>query len=341
MYTPPFTVTPKAVNLMADIYSQIERYAIRLEQEDALRLRKINRMKTIHSSLAIEGNVLTESQVLEIMEGKTVVAPPREIQEVKNAIRAYDLYASLNPFSMQDLLRTHGVMMQGVIDDAGHFRRTGVGVFEGTHCVHLAPPADRVPALVQDLLEWAEKAEDNLLIRSCVFHYEFEFIHPFTDGNGRMGRMWQSLMLGKVSPVFQYLPVENMVYANQTAYYDAIAESTRRTDSAPMIEFMLGEILATLKARQGTIIEKQDVGINVGTNVGINTPAQLTGKEQTVVSLLSRSPRMSAAALAVQLGVTSRQCERILHTLRERGILTRVGANKSGHWKITIPHTNS
>lgn len=336
MYIPPFTITPKAVNLVADIYSQIERYAIRLEQEDALRLRKINRMRTIHSSLAIEGNVLSESQVLEIMEGKTVFAPPREIQEVKNAIRAYELYASLNPFLLKDLLRTHGVMMQGIIEDAGHFRSTGVGVFEGMHCVHLAPPADRVPALVQDLLEWVEKAEDNLLIRSCVFHYEFEFIHPFTDGNGRMGRMWQSLILGKVSPIFQYLPVENMVYANQAAYYDAIAESTHRTDSSPMIEFLLGEILAALKAHQGTTIDGQDVGVNVGVNVGINAPVQLTDKEQTVVSLLSQSPHLSAAALAVQLGVTSRQCERILHALRQRGILTRIGSNKSGYWQITL-----
>lgn len=197
MYTPPFTITPKAVNLVAEIYSQTERYAIRLEQEDALRLRKINRMKTIHSSLAIEGNALSESQVLEIMEGKTVAAPPREIQEVKNAIRAYELYGSLNPFSVKDLLRTHDVMMQSIIEDAGHFRSTGVGVFESTHCVHLAPPADRVPALVQDLLEWVEKAEDNLLIRSCVFHYEFEFIHPFTDGNGRMGRCGSRLYWAK------------------------------------------------------------------------------------------------------------------------------------------------
>ena len=145
--------------------------------------------------------------------------------------------------------------------------------------------------------------------------------------------MWQSLILGKVNPVFQYLPIENMVYANQTAYYDAIAESTRRTDSAPMIEFLLGEILAALKAHQGTTVEGQ----NVGRNVGINVPVQLTGKEQTVVSLLSLSPHMSAAALAVQLGITSRQCERILHTLRERGILTRIGSNKSGHWQVNIP----
>ncbi len=189
MYTPPFTITPKAVNLVADIYSQIERYTIRLEQEDALRLRKINRIRTIHSSLAIEGNALSENQVLEIMYGKTVIAPPREIQEVKNAIRAYDLFASLNPFSMKDLLRTHAVMMQSILDDAGHFRHGGVGVFAGNRCIHTAPPADRVPTLVQDLLEWTEHAEDNLLIRSCVFHYEFEYIHPFSDGNGRMGRM--------------------------------------------------------------------------------------------------------------------------------------------------------
>lgn len=339
MYTPPFTITPKAVNLVADIYSQIERYTIRLEQEDALRLRKINRIKTIHSSLAIEGNALSENQVLEIMDGKTVIAPPREIQEVKNAIRAYDLYASLNPFSMKDLLQAHAVMMQHILDDAGHFRHGGVGVFAGNRCIHTAPPADRVPTLVQDLLEWTENAEDNLLIRSCVFHYEFEFIHPFSDGNGRMGRMWQSLLLGKVSPIFQYLPIENMVYANQTAYYNAIAESTAESDSAPMIEFLLNEILAALKAHQGAPIHGQNVGINDGINVGINTErnrqAPLNEKEQKILTLLSGAPRLSASALAMQLGITSRQCERILSTLKKKGLLTRQGSNKTGSWQVT------
>ncbi|MBQ7683125.1 MAG: Fic family protein, partial [Bacteroidaceae bacterium] len=214
-YKPPFTVTSEAINLVAEISAQIERFAIRLEQADGLRLRKINRIKTIQSSLAIEGNTLSEDEISAIIDGKTVVAPLREIQEVRNAIRTYELYPTLDAFKEKDLLKAHGIMMQALIADAGQYRHCGVGVYGGKGLVHLAPPADRVPMLMADLFNWLRKSKDHLLIRSCVFHYEFEFIHPFIDGNGRTGRLWQSLILGKLSPVFEHLPVENMVYANQ------------------------------------------------------------------------------------------------------------------------------
>ena len=214
-YVPPFTVTANAINLVAEISALIERYAIRLEKVDGLRLRKVNRIKTIHSSLAIEGNKLSEDQVRDIIDGKNVIAPLREIQEVKNAIKTYELYPTLNPFNIKDLLKAHGVMMTSLTNDAGKFRQGGVGVFEGKRCVHLAPSAQRVPILISELFEWLKKSKDHLLIRSCVFHFEFEFIHPFSDGNGRMGRLWQSLILGKLNPIFEYLPIENMVYANQ------------------------------------------------------------------------------------------------------------------------------
>lgn len=198
MYTPPFTISAHAINLIAEISGQIERYAIRLEQSDAMKLRKANRIRTIHSSLAIEGNTLSEDEVKDIIEGKTVIAPLRQIQEVKNAIKTYELYSSLNPFSVDDLLKAHGTMMMALTDDAGRFRRGGVGVFSEKGLVHMAPPANRVPELIINLFEWLKEAKDHLLIRSCVFHYEFEFIHPFSDGNGRTGRLWQSLILGKL-----------------------------------------------------------------------------------------------------------------------------------------------
>lgn len=246
-YTPPFTVSADAISLVAEISAQIERYTIRLEQEDGLRLRKANRIKTIHSSLAIEGNNLSEGQVRDIIDGKQVIAPLREIQEVKNAIKAYDMYKTLDPFSVKDLMKAHETMMQALADDAGMFRKGGVGVFEGETCLHMAPPAWRVPELINELFSWLKTAKDHLLIRSCVFHYEFEFIHPFSDGNGRMGRLWQSLILRRLSPVFEILPVENLVYSNQQRYYDAIAESSDKAGCGPFIDFMLGEILKTLK----------------------------------------------------------------------------------------------
>lgn len=331
IYTPPFTVSAEAINLVARISAQIERYAIRLEQSDGLRLRKANRIKTIHSSLAIEGNKLTEGQVSDIIDGKNVVAPPRDIQEVKNAIATYDLYPSLDAFNVNDLLKAHGTMMQALTDDAGRFRRGGVGVFGESGCVHIAPPADRVRFLIDDLFSWLRHSKDHLLIRSCVFHYEFEFIHPFIDGNGRMGRLWQSLILGKLHPLFQYLPVENMVYANQQAYYDAISESSRLGDSGLFIDFMLQEILRSLKLHQG---EALDVGNNVGINVGNNVGNNVGENERKILAIIVHSPQISAKEMAEALGVTSRQCERILAVMKQKGLIVRIGSNRGGYWKV-------
>ena len=328
MYIPPFTVSSRAINLIAEISSTIERYAIRMEQSDSLRLRKVNRIKTIHSSLAIEGNNLTESQVCDIINGKNVVAPLKEIQEVKNAIATYELYPTLNPFSVEDLLKAHGVMMRALTGDAGRFRAGGVGVFSEKGCVHMAPPADRVPMLINDLFEWLVEASDHLLIRSCVFHYEFEFIHPFSDGNGRMGRLWQSLILGRLHPIFEHLPVENMVYANQQAYYDAITESSRVADSCPFIDFMLNEILNALKAHkiENTGNVGINVGINGGTNVGIN--------ERNILAIIANSPNVTVRDMAEALGLSLRQCERLIAEMKRKNLIKRTGSNKSGAWLI-------
>ena len=326
-YIPPFTVSTEAINLIAEISGQIERYAIRLEQEDGLRLRKANRIKTIHSSLAIEGNTLSEEQVRDIIDGKTVVAPIRQIQEVRNAIKTYELYPTLDAFKEKDLLRAHGVMMQALVDDAGRYRRGGVGVYGEKGLVHLAPPADHVQLLMSDLFAWLKQSKDHLLIRSCVFHYEFEFIHPFIDGNGRTGRLWQSLILGKLHPLFEHLPVENMVYANQQAYYDAIAVSTHAGQSGPFIDFMLKEIYNTLKAHQGE--EINNVGDNVGDNVGNNTDKH----ERKILDMIRNVPTVTTPQLAEMIGVTKRQCERILSSMKQQGKLKRVGT-KGGHWEI-------
>lgn len=323
MYTPPFNISSRAINLIAEISAQIERYAIRLEN-DGLLLRKANRIRTIHSSLAIEGNNLSEGQVRDIINGKNVVAPLREIQEVKNAIRTYDLYGSLNPFSIDDLLRAHGTMMEGLADDAGRFRHRGVDVFSEAGLVHMAPPADRVPQLVSDLFTWLVASTDHLLIRSCVFHYEFEFIHPFSDGNGRTGRLWQSLILGRLHPLFEHLPVENMVHANQQAYYEAIAKSNAQAQSGPFIDFMLGAILATLKTHQGNRIEGENVGINVG----------ITDAERGLLALIAGNSRTTAEQAADALRLSKRQAERLFASLRDKGIISRQGSNKSGNWII-------
>lgn len=331
MYVPPFTVSSRAIHLIAKIAAQMERYAIRLEQADGLRLRKANRIKTIHSSLAIEGNPLSESQVSDIIDGKNVVAPLRQIQEVKNAIATYQLYPTLDPFRLEDMLKAHGVMMQALLDDAGHFRKVGVGVFSEQGCVHLAPPADLVPFQMKDLFTWLSKSDDHLLIRSCVFHYEFEFIHPFADGNGRMGRLWQSLILGRLHPLFEHLPIENMVYNSQQGYYDVIRESSRRADCEPFIDFMLGEILNTLLQHQGDALQQggENVGIDVGIDVSIN--------EEKVLFMMSNAPKISVKEISERIGLTLRQTERIVAGMKQKGILRRVGTNRSGHWEIITP----
>lgn len=324
-YTPPFTISAKAINLIAEIAAQIERYAIRMEQGDALLLWKINRIKTIQGSLAIEGNTLTESQITDIINGKHIVAPIREIQEVRNAIRTYDVYSSFDPFSIKDLQKAHRLMMEALVDDAGHFRKGGIGVFAGNEVIHVAPPADRVPSLLNDLFEWLKHSEDHLLIKSSVFHYEFEFIHPFSDGNGRIGRLWQSLLLGKLHPLFEHLPVENMVYANQQGYYDAINQSSENTDCGFFIDFMLQEILHALRMRQGDALIK-DVGVNVGANVGVN--------EGKILALIHLNNRISAKMLAEQLVLSTRQVERLITGLKKKGYLVRMGSAKGGYWIV-------
>lgn len=322
MYRPPFTISAKAINLIAKISSQLERYAIRMEQEDTLRLRRANRIKTIHSSLAIEGNTLSEGEVQAVLEGKKVVAPLKEIQEVKNAIKTYELYPKLNPFSIQDLLWAHGTMMSGLVDEVGMFRKGGVGVFDGDKPIHIAPPADRVRDLMSDLFGWLENADDHLLIRSCVFHYEFEFIHPFADGNGRIGRLWQSLILGRLNPIFEHLPVENMVYSNQQAYYHAINRSSDLGDSGPFIDFMLEEILNALVDHQGK--SNDDIADEKGLNY----------QQLKVLGYLRADRHTTAAKIAADLDMSARQIERMLADMKAKGIIRRIGANRNGYWEI-------
>jgi Fic family protein len=333
-YSPPFSVSTKAVNLIAGISALVERFAIRMEQADALKLRRANRIRTIHSSLAIEGNTLSVDQVSDILDGKLVVAPAREIQEVKNAIATYDLYPDLDPFAVDDLLKAHQTMMAALVERPGHFRRSGVGVFAGQTVIHVAPPHNRVPALIADLFAWLKQADDHPLVKSCVFHYEFEFIHPFMDGNGRMGRLWQSLILGAWNPVFQHLPVENRVYTNQQAYYEAIQRSTGATNCAPFIDFMLGEILHTLEKHRGEAREAADsIGTNIGLNIGANIGLNQT--QHRILALLKANPAMTAARLAAEIGIARRNVEANIAALKKNGLLRRTGASRNGRWEVS------
>ena len=240
-YQPPCTITPAIERLLGKICEMVGRLSIPAQGGD-LRLRRINRIRTIRGSLAIEGNTLSEEQITAIMDGKRVVAPPREIQEVRNAIEVYDRLEQWNPYKEADLLAAHEIMMRGLMDSPGRYRPGGVGVMGRNEIIHVAPPASRVPILMRDLFDWLKRSERHPLVASSIFHYEFEFIHPFADGNGRMGRLWQTLILARWNSIFLIIPVESMVHARQEQYYEAIGKSTKIGDCAPFVEFMLEAI---------------------------------------------------------------------------------------------------
>lgn len=245
-YEPPITLTPELVTLTTNIAEQLGCITKRKSQAQTLRLRRISRLQTIQGSLAIEGNSLSVEQITAVIEGKPVIAPPREVQEVKNALAVYENFEQFEPLNEQDLLKAHKTLMLGLMDEAGHYRSGGVGVMSGKQVIHMAPPANQVPRLVQDLFIWLKRTKHHPLIATAIFHYEFEFIHPFADGNGRMGRLWQSVILAKWNPLFAHFPIESLVHAHQEDYYHAIAHSTAETDSGIFAEFMLRMIQKTL-----------------------------------------------------------------------------------------------
>lgn len=247
-YQPPYTITPRILTLVAQISESIGRLTALSQIQESLRLRRVNRIRTIQGSLAIEGNTLSEAQITAILEGKPVIAPPKEIQEVRNALKAYEAFQQWQPASEQDLLQAHQILMAGLIDEIGQYRRGGVGVMSGNEVIHVAPPAGQVPRLMNDLLGWLAQSKEHPLIQSSIFHYEFEFIHPFADGNGRMGRLWQTLILSRWNPIFANIPVESLIYQHQQAYYAALQASTDQTDIAPFIEFMLQMIFDAIAA---------------------------------------------------------------------------------------------
>lgn len=238
-YKPPFHMTDKMTSLIAEISEQVGRITVLQEEAISPHLRRENRIRTIHSSLAIEHNSLSLEQVTAILDGKRVLGNPNEIKEVLNAYEAYELLLRLNPASVDDLLKAHKLMMNGLMPENGRFRSGGVGVFDGEVLIHMASPAEFVPEHIHNLFAWYQQSELHPLIKSAIFHYEFEFIHPFADGNGRIGRMWHSLLLGKWKELFFWLPVEELIQSRQKEYYDALGAADAQADSAGFVELIL------------------------------------------------------------------------------------------------------
>lgn len=245
-YKPPYDINTAILNKVAAIMKMIGKFSSMNNLSSQPLLRRKNQIKSIHSSLAIENNQLSESQVKDLINGKLVFGPQKDILEVQNAIKVYEHIQDINPYSQKDLLKYHKVLMTSLVTDAGSYRKGQVGVFDDEKAIFMAPSADRVPALLNDLYDYLNHYDENILIKSCVFHYEFEFIHPFSDGNGRMGRLFQTCLLANEEELFYYLPVESIIKKKQQSYYDAISRSNQEGASTIFIEFMLDAIIETM-----------------------------------------------------------------------------------------------
>ena len=317
-YHPPFQLTHRMTEAMTGIAELLG--AWKAVNPGALRpeLRRGNRIRSIQASLAVEQNTLTLEQVTAVLEGKVVLGSPREIQEVRNAFAAYESMGQWQAARVEDLLAAHAVMMATLVDDAGRWRHGGVGVMRGYKVIHVAPPASQVPRLMQDLLQWLADTDAHPLIASAAFHYELEFIHPFSDGNGRMGRLWQSLILSRWQPVLAYLPVETVIKRRQQAYYDQLAAADAKTDCSGFIEFVLTAIEESLE---------EAVRAGIGQDTPGKTPERILG-------LLRDAPELSIPELAERLGRSVSAIERAIRKLRQAGRLVRIGPDKGGHWKV-------
>ena len=270
---PPYQITETILALVASISEKIGEINASHLYKPATELRKKNRIKTIQSSLEIEGNTLSEEQITALLDNKRVIAPQKDILEVQNAIKVYKQLNKFHPYKLKDLKKAHSILMHGLVENAGKLRTSNVGIVKGSKVEHIAPSGTMVNGLMKDLFDYLKKDQDLILIKSCVFHYEFEFIHPFMDGNGRMGRMWQTLILMQQYPVFEYLPMESVIKQKQNEYYSKLSESDKKGNSTPFIEFMLGVILEslvgllksqtkTLQADDRILLFKEKIGKN-------------------------------------------------------------------------------
>jgi Fic family protein len=258
---PPYNISGKILKLISLISEKIGEINSAHLTKPPTELRKKNKVKTIHSSLGIEGNTLSEEQITAILDNKRVIGPKKDIIEVKNAIKVYEQIEKFKPYSLSSICKAHDILMQGLIDKPGKLRKETVGIVKGEEVAHIAPPSDMVRPLLNDLFEYLKNGDDPLLLKSCVFHYEIEFIHPFVDGNGRIGRLWQTLILKEYNPVFEFLPIESLILKKQEQYYNVLSNCDKKGESTEFIEFMLeiiAESLEELLSIQNIDLDKEE-----------------------------------------------------------------------------------
>lgn len=321
---PPFEITNKMVSDVAEIAELLGRFTASDRLTPNPTLRRSNRIRSIHSSLAIEQNRLTLEQVTAVLNGKQVLAPPKDIAEVKNAYEIYERLDELNPYSVNDLLTAHGVMTRGLIDESGVFRSKPVGIVDQNgRILHFGTLPQYVPELIQKLVDWTRDSDVPMLICSCVFHYEFELIHPFADGNGRVGRLWHTLLLSKWNPIFAWLPVESMIYAHQAEYYNAFNVSNSAGESTAFVEFMLDLIKASL-------IE----AISLSDGMSDGKVDKAATRWNLIKRHLETHEHITNADVRTLCGVSPATANRILISLAEEGKLVKV--HIKGHWAYVL-----
>lgn len=324
-YKPSFHLTDEIAGLGIEIGELLGELSINPALSADPRLRRETRIRSIYSSLAIEQNTLSLDQVTDVINGKPVLGPPKDIREVRNAFEVYDHMAGFDACSLEDLLTAHRMMMTDLVREAGCFRSGNVGVFSNGQLIHAGTPAAYVPEVMGHLFTWLRETSLHPLIKSSIFHYELEFIHPFADGNGRIGRFWQTLILQKWKPVFAWLPVESMIHERQEDYYKALNDANSQGESTGFVAYMLTAIRDTMK---NVITIQQHVGENVGDHVGENVG------EMSVIAILRRMPKASAGTVAEMTHLSSRQIERILARLKQAGKIARHGSPRNGYWEI-------
>ena len=316
VYDPELIIDNEMLTMVSEISALIERIP-GAHTSRHLKLRQENRIRSIHSSVAIEGNRLSLDKVTDIINGKRVIGDPKDILEVKNAQKAYDRIHEYDPFSTEDLLSAHATMMAGTIDSPGKFRDCGVGVYKGGVPVHVAPEHEDVPHLMNDLMDWGRGSDIHPLIKGCIFHCRFEYIHPFVDGNGRMGRLWHTLILSKWKVVFSHLPIESWINVSRKDYYGSLRESDKGNVSV-FIRFMLSMIRMAVDefADEASYAQRSQKSMN-----------------EEILKMISDDPGVTAARIAKELGTSIRTVRRYLSSMSEKGIIRRVGSDKSGHWE--------
>jgi Fic family protein len=329
-YAPPLTLTPELLNRVAAIAEALGRWSARQDALPSPRLRRENRIHTIQASLAIEQNSLSLEQVTAVFDGQRVLSPARDIQEVRNAIAAYDALPRWDPANPQHLLEAHGLLLAGLIDAPGRFRNGGVGIDRGDQLVHMAPPAARVPDLVNDLLTWLAASAWHPLLVSCVAHYELEFIHPFADGNGRLGRLWQTLILSRWNPLLAWLPIEEVIRSRQQGYYESLGQADQLGDLEPFVSYQLEAIHDALRLEIGSEMSSE-MSSELAAAIGATPGAAI---DALILRDLATEPTFSARRLAERLQLSQRAVEKHLAALQQKGRLLRHGSPRAGHWQV-------